>query len=185
MFALTWEAYLAGSIPVGAVIVNELGDIVGRGRNRIFDAAFDGQLASSRLAHAEVNALLQLDSDRTYEDFHLFTALEPCHLCLSAAIAVRIGTLHYASADRYGGATGKLLPSRDHLAHPIDVEGPLPGRAGAVCELLLVAHMLWRKPEGDVAHFYREIDPESISAAQRLPPPKSGATLADAIAAIT
>jgi tRNA(adenine34) deaminase len=185
VFALTWEAYLAGSIPVGAVIVNELGDIVGRGRNRIFDTAFDGQLASSRLAHAEVNALLQLDSDRTYEDFQLFTALEPCHLCLSAAIAVRIGTLHYASADRYGGATGKLLPSRDHLAHPIDVEGPLPGRAGAVCELLLVAHMLWRKPEGDVAQFYRETDPESISAAQRLPPPKSGATLADAIAAIT
>jgi tRNA(Arg) A34 adenosine deaminase TadA len=174
-----------GTVPVGAVIVNESGDVVGRGRNRIFDGRFDGQLASSRLAHAEVNVLVQLASDRTYEDLQLYTALEPCHLCLSAAIAVRIGTLHYASVDRYGGAIGKLVPSRDHLVHPIQIEGPLGGIAGRLPELLLVAHILWRRPDGDVAQFYREIDEETIATARRLPPPKSGATLADAISAIT
>jgi tRNA(Arg) A34 adenosine deaminase TadA len=172
-------------VPVGAVVVNGFGNVVGRGRNRIFDAAFDGQLASSRLAHAEVNALIQLPSDRTYEDFQLYTALEPCHLCLAAAIAVRIGTLHYASDDRYGGAIGKLLPSRDHLVHSIQIEGPLRGVAGRFPELLLVAHILWRRPDGDVAQFYREIDEETTATARRLPPPKSNASLNDAISAIT
>ena len=51
-----------------------------------------------------MKALLRLSSDRTYEDFELYSALEPCHLCLSATIIVRIGTLRYAVADAYGGA---------------------------------------------------------------------------------
>ena len=76
-----WEAYLAETIPVGAVIVDEAGEVLSRGRNRTFDEPHDGQLGGSRLAHAEVNALLALSSGQTYEDFTLYTSLEPCHLC--------------------------------------------------------------------------------------------------------
>jgi len=53
-----WEAYLAGTIPVGAVVVDEAGEVLSQGRNRIFDEPRDGHLGGSRLAHAEVNALL-------------------------------------------------------------------------------------------------------------------------------
>src|SRR5919108_5522532 len=104
VFSLMWEAYVVGTIPVGAVVVNEAGELVSRGRNRIFDDARGGHLGRSRLAHAELNALVTLSSERTYEGFTLYTALEPCHLCLSAAISVRIGSLRYAAADPYGGA---------------------------------------------------------------------------------
>jgi tRNA(adenine34) deaminase len=110
VFSLMWEAYLAGTIPVGAVVVDEAGEVVSRGRNRIFDETRDGHLGRSRLAHAELNALVALTSDRTYEGLTLYTALEPCHLCLSAAISVRIGSLRYAAADAYGGAVGRLIP---------------------------------------------------------------------------
>src|SRR2546427_509346 len=89
VFDLMWEAYLSGTIPVGAVVVDGAGEILGRGRNRIFDATTDSQLGHSRLAHAEINALVGLPSDRTHENLTLYTALEPCHLCLSAATAVR------------------------------------------------------------------------------------------------
>ena len=180
-----WEAYIAGTVPVGAVIVDPGGKVVARGRNRIFNDTFDGQLAFTRLAHAEVNALVQLGSDQTYEEFHLYTALEPCHLCLSAAIAVRVGTLHYAAADRYGGAVGMLLPSADHVAHPTRIEGPLLGSVGRLPEMLLVAHILWRCPGGDVSRFYERIDPLTIAVARTLPPPDSGAALEDALAALT
>jgi tRNA(Arg) A34 adenosine deaminase TadA len=179
-----WEAYLAGTIPVGAVVVNEAGEVVSRGRNRHFDDTRDGQLGRSRLAHAEMNALVALTSERTYEGFTLYTALEPCHLCLSAAISVRIGSLRYAAADPYGGAVGRLIPSRDHELHPLKVEGPLSGAPGHLPELLQVAHFLWRIPGGGVTSFYRSFKPDLVLAAQTLPAPDSSATLADAFAAL-
>jgi len=37
VFSLMWEAYVAGSVPVGAVVADETGKVVSRGRNRIFD----------------------------------------------------------------------------------------------------------------------------------------------------
>jgi tRNA(Arg) A34 adenosine deaminase TadA len=184
VFSLMWEAYLSGTIPVGAVVVDQAGQILSRGRNRIFDATMDGQLGNSRLAHAEINALVGLPSTRTYEDLTLLTALEPCHLCLSAAIAVRVGTVRYAAGDPYGGAVGKLMPSADHHAHPVMIDGPLTGTAAQLPELLHIAHFLWRLPNGGVITFYREARPELVDAAAALPAPDAGATLADAWAAL-
>jgi tRNA(adenine34) deaminase len=179
-----WEAYLAGTIPVGAVVVDQAGDLLSRGRNRTFDQSRDGQLGGSRLAHAELNALLVLSSRRTYEEFTLYTSLEPCHLCASAAIAVRVGRLRYAAPERYAGAVGKLLPSADHEAHPLTIEGPLTGAAGRLPEVLHLAHCLRRAPSGGVASFYRSRRPDLVAAAQMLPTPDPGATLADAFAAL-
>jgi tRNA(Arg) A34 adenosine deaminase TadA len=181
VFSLMWEAYEAGAIPVGAVVTNSDGIVVARGRNRCFEAASDQAFAQSRIAHAEVNALIGLTSEQTYEDHTLYTALEPCHLCLSAAITARIGAVSYAASDPYGGAVGKLVPSRDHDAHPIAVDGPLVGEVGRIPELLLVAHSLWRRPNGDVVAFYRERFPDIVEHAQRLPRPQTGASLVDAL----
>ncbi len=184
VFVLMWEAYTAGTIPVGAVITDESGRIVARGRNRMFGSAEGAELGESRLAHAEVNALLGLPSDRTYEAWTLWTALEPCHLCLSAAFTARIGRLSYACSDAYGGAAGKLVPSRDHEAHPVRIDGPLDGVPGVLPELLLIAHCLWRRPEGDVVRFYTERWPGLVDAARGLPAPDAGASLTEVYAAV-
>jgi tRNA(Arg) A34 adenosine deaminase TadA len=177
-----WEAYRAGTIPVGAVVAGESGEIVSRGRNRIYDVPHDGQLARSRLAHAELNALVGLAVDRRYEEFTLYSALEPCHLCLAAAFTARIGTITYAGSDPYAGAVGKLLPSVDHERNPVAAVGPLPGVEGLLPELLHVAHFLWRLPESNIVRFYRETRPEMVDAARELPPPDAEASLADAFA---
>jgi tRNA(adenine34) deaminase len=184
VFHLMWEAYQTGTVPVGAVVVDEEGEILSRGRNRIFDATTDGQLGRSRLAHAEINALVGLPSYRTYEDLTLYTALEPCHLCLSAAIAVRVGTVRYAAPDPYGGAVGKLIPSADHRAHPLAIDAPLTGPAAELPDLLHIAHFLWRVPNGSVISFYRKTRPDLVAAAAALPAPDAGASLADLLAAI-
>jgi tRNA(adenine34) deaminase len=184
VFVLMWEAYTAGTIPVGAVVSDATGRIVTRGRNRIFDEPGDGGIGGSRLAHAEVNALLPLSADETYEAWTLYSALEPCHVCLSAAFSVRIGTVSYAASDSYGGAAGKLLPSRDHVAHPVQVEGPLGEPAGVVPEALLVAHCLWRRPDGDVVRFYEQERPDLVALARELPSPDAGGTLPGVYAAV-
>jgi tRNA(adenine34) deaminase len=178
-----WEAYAAGTIPVGAVVVDEAGAVVARGRNRIHDDAVERQLGRTRLAHAEVNALALLRPPRTYEAFTLYSALEPCHLCVAAAFSARVGVVRYAAEDPYAGGVGKLVPGPDHLTHPVAFEGPLPGAAGIVPELLHIAHMLWRVPDGNFVRFYRRARPELVAAAAVLPPPDAGATLADAFAA--
>jgi tRNA(adenine34) deaminase len=181
---LGWEAYDAGTIPVGAIVVDGAEAVVSRGRNRIFDASEDGQLAGSRLAHAEINALLGLSADRLHEHCTLYSLLEPCHLCMGAAYAVRVGTVRYAARDQWGGANGRLVPSKDHVAHPLVVDGPLEDGLGRLGELLLVAHFLWRVPDSNVARFYRRTRPQLVEAAAELPAPRSGAGLEDAVAVL-
>jgi tRNA(adenine34) deaminase len=150
---LGWEAYDCGTIPVGAVVVDDAGAIVTRGRNRIFDEPHDGQLSGSRLDHAEINALMNLPASRLYEGWTLYSLLEPCHLCLGAAQAVRVGTVRYAASDPWGGAHGRLLAAEDHLAHPLALEGPLEDELGRLGDLLLVAPFLWRVPDSNVSRF--------------------------------
>jgi tRNA(Arg) A34 adenosine deaminase TadA len=64
-FELAWQAYVAGSPPVGAVVVDGDGTVVARGRSRRAERhAPANQLAGSRLAHAELNALAALPTDQ-------------------------------------------------------------------------------------------------------------------------
>lgn len=180
-----WAAYVAGTIPVGAVVADGEGQIVAEGRNRIFDGPHDGQLAATRLAHAEVNALVGLSSRRRYPELTLYSALEPCHLCLAAATSSRVGRVRYAGADPYAGAVGKLLPSEDMRVHPLAVEGPLDGPLGLFPELLHLRHMLWRVPDGrGIVPFYRRERPDLVELALKLPDPAAASTLGDAFAAV-
>lgn len=183
VLGLGWEAYDAGTIPVGAVVVDEDGAIVTRGRNRIFDGPHDGQLSGSRLAHAEVNALVSLDPACHYGEWTLYSLLEPCHLCIGAAQAVRMGTVRYASRDPWGGAHGHLRPTEDHLWHPLNVEGPLDHELASFGELVHVAHFLWRVPDSNVASFYRRTRPDLVRAAAGFPTPGTGVSLDSALEA--
>ena len=84
-FQLAWEALGSGSVPVGAVLVNEAGVIQARGRNQIYDSeSVIGGISGTRLAHAEVNALIKLDPEGWYTSYSLYTILEPCLLCVGA-----------------------------------------------------------------------------------------------------
>ena len=117
--SLAWEAYGAGTIPVGAALVDSEGAVVAQGRNRVYEhAAPPRQLANSLLAHAEVNALLALDPERRYEDHVLYTALEPCLLCVGATVMTTVGRIRYAGADPYGGADGALTGGNVHTELP-------------------------------------------------------------------
>lgn len=107
--ALDHEAYMrealaearlaleAGERPIGAVIVFN-GSIVGRGR-----AGHRGQ--HSRLAHAELNALLTTANalyDHPHEDAVLYTTVEPCEMCLGAIVmSDAVNHVVFALADRW------------------------------------------------------------------------------------
>lgn len=88
-------ALQAGEAPIGAVIVHN-GVIVGRGQA-------EHVRRQSRLAHAELNALLATATslyDFPHTDGVIYTTLEPCEMCLGAIVmSDAVNHIVYAAAD--------------------------------------------------------------------------------------
>lgn len=101
-----WTAYCAGSLPIGAVIVDERnGRIIATGRNTIHETDSSAPLNGSRLAHAEMNALITLSkTDVPPHTCALYTTLEPCMMCMGAIRMMRIPTVYFASPDPAAGS---------------------------------------------------------------------------------
>jgi tRNA(adenine34) deaminase len=97
-------AVATGDVPVGAIVIDDTGAVVGRGRNR---READGDPT----AHAEIVALR--DAARTVggwrlDGLTLVVTLEPCTMCAGAITAARLGRLVYGAADPRAGAVGSL-----------------------------------------------------------------------------
>ena len=149
---LAWEAYAAGTVPVGAVVVGIDGEIVARGRNRIFeDAAPPQQLAGTRIAHAEINALAQLPSGRRWSDAALYTTLEPCPLCTGASLISSIGRVAYLVDDPVAGGITVQRISLQKLSGVLPVEGPLGGPFARISLALLASFIGEQDPSQFVA----------------------------------
>jgi tRNA(Arg) A34 adenosine deaminase TadA len=172
-FQLAWGAHGAGTIPVGAVVTDADGRVISRGRNRMFDAdAPRGQIFGSRVAHAEINALVQLGTERRYLDCTLWTTLEPCAQCVGAAWLSTIGRVVFAATDVYGGAS-KLIERQIEAADsarnfPMAVDGPLEGPLAVFSELLHSAFFFAQHPEHHVMQTFRERRPVLVGLAERL-----------------
>jgi tRNA(adenine34) deaminase len=138
---LAWEAYLAGTIPVGSVVAAADGTIVARGRNRIFDPPGRG-VAGSRLAHAEVDALAQLPSSSRYRDHVLYSTLEPCLLCAGATLLSTVGRIEYAASDPFGGACSGAIETAHWRRSGPELAGPLGGWVGRLSAALQSAFWL-------------------------------------------
>jgi tRNA(adenine34) deaminase len=189
-FDLAWQAFRAGTIPVGAVVTDSDGTVLTLGRNRMFDASGpEGQIFGSRVAHAEINALVQLGTERRYFECTLWTTLEPCAQCISAAWLSTIGRVSFAAPDVYGGAARlveRQIEAGDSArSFPMAVEGPLGGALAVFAELLPVAFFLDRDPHHHVTETYRERRPQLVALAERLRlRERAGAPVDDVLAQI-
>lgn len=108
-------------VPVGAVVLDSAGTVVGAGRNR-------REVDHDPTAHAEIVAMRQAAAalQRWRLDGHmLVVTLEPCTMCAGAAVAARVDRLVYGAADPREGAAGSLWDVlRDRrLSHRVEVIG--------------------------------------------------------------
>jgi tRNA(adenine34) deaminase len=185
-FELAWEAFGAGSIPVGAVVVDESGSTLARGRNRIFEmTAAPGQLAGTRLAHAEVNALAQLPPTKRHDRSMLYTTVEPCVLCVGATSLATVGRISFAAQDLHSGGS-HLVDVESAVPRQLSlvIEGPLGGPLESVAEALHLAFFLDHAPRGEsFVRTYRERRPALFALAERLIDLRA-LTLEEALAAI-
>ena len=91
-------------VPVGAVVLDAAGTVVGAGHNR---READGDPTG----HAEVVALRAAAAARRewrLSGCTLVVTLEPCTMCAGAAIEARVARLVYGAADPRAGAAGSL-----------------------------------------------------------------------------
>jgi tRNA(Arg) A34 adenosine deaminase TadA len=146
-FEQAWKAYRAGSLPMGAVVVDRTGRIVGRGRNRIFETTAEVPetqcVFGNRLAHAEINALISLDYRTTnVRECTLYVTLESCVLCVGAIRMVGLKGVRYVARDPVAGGLA-LLEATDFMRRGgvIPKELGHPAVAFATIALNVAAHL--------------------------------------------
>lgn len=128
---LAREAYAAGEVPVGCVIADSQGRIIGRGRNR-------REELGDATAHAEVEAIRQAcakTGDWRLDRCTIYVTLEPCPMCSGAIINARVGTVVFGARERLSGSCGSVIDlfSEGYSHHPAVYAGVL----GEDCAALL------------------------------------------------
>ena len=119
-FRLAEEAGAEGEIPVGAVVVDRNGQIIGRGRNR--------RESGDPLGHAEIDAIHEAAramGDWRLEGTTMYVTLEPCAMCAGALVNARVERLVFGAYDPKAGFCGSLgnLVQDRRLNHRLEVEG--------------------------------------------------------------
>ncbi|CAB4673326.1 unannotated protein [freshwater metagenome] len=98
------KALASDDVPVGAIIVNKMGEIIAVGHN-------ERELHKDPTAHAEIVALrraTELNKSWRLEDHTLVVTLEPCAMCAGAIAQSRISTLVFGAWDEKAGAVGSV-----------------------------------------------------------------------------
>ena len=93
-----------GDVPIGAVVIDESGVVVGRGHNR-------REVDHDPTAHAEVLAIREAAAARgswRLDGLTLVVTLEPCTMCAGAAVLSRLDRVVYGAVDPKAGAVGSL-----------------------------------------------------------------------------
>jgi len=126
---LAGQAELAGEVPIGAVVLHG-GRVIAGAANRCReqgDMTRHAELEALRLAAGVVGPYLT--------DCTLVVTLEPCPMCLGAAIEARVGRVVYAAPNSKAGALGGVADLLEHhWGHRPDIRGGV--RASEASRLL-------------------------------------------------
>lgn len=124
-------AWRLGEVPVGAVVINDAGEVLGSGCNRTLSS-------HDPSAHAEMVALrntaLNLKNYRL-PDLTMYVTLEPCTMCAGLLIHARLKELYFGASDPKTGACGSLynlLDDARHNHHVIVHQGIMASQCGQI-----------------------------------------------------
>ena len=102
---LAQKAAEIGEIPVGAIVVDKDGNIVGEGYNK-------RETLCSPIAHAEIIAIEAAAKKlgrRRLSDCTLYVTLEPCPMCAGAIMNAHLKRLVYGAFDDKNGACASVV----------------------------------------------------------------------------
>ena len=99
------EVKSSGDVPVGALIINEAGEILSSGKN-------EREKDNDPTAHAEIVAIRKASEkigSWRLDDLTLIVTLEPCVMCAGAILQSRLKRLVFGAFDQKAGAVGSSL----------------------------------------------------------------------------
>lgn len=120
--ALAWACLDTGDVPVGCVVVDASGAVIGRGRNR-------REELSSATRHAEIEAIeeaCRAVGAWRLTGCSLYVTLEPCPMCAGAIWNARLSNLWYGAREERSGCCGSVLNLfAENIDHATAVRGGL------------------------------------------------------------
>jgi tRNA(adenine34) deaminase len=128
---LAKEAAIKGDVPVGALVVDDTGNILGVGANL-------REQDNDPTAHAEIVAIRSAASEISsyrLDDLTMVVTLEPCAMCAGAIAQSRIKRLVFGSFDEKYGAVGSvwdLLRDTRAMYKPEVLSGVLEDQCGVL-----------------------------------------------------
>ncbi len=138
------SALATDDVPVGAIVLDADGAIIGRGRN-------EREKGSDPTAHAEVVALRQAAAARgdwQLSGCTLVVTLEPCVLCAGAILAARIDRVVFGAWDDKAGAAGSVIDLLRERRLPYRVREVVGGVEEEECAALLRAFFAQQRRDG-------------------------------------
>lgn len=113
-----WKAFLAGEVPIGAVLVKN-GRVIAKAHNQV-------EMLKDATAHAEMLCITSgeaaLDNWRLAETT-LYCTAEPCSMCAGAVLLSRVPCLVWGTPDVRHGANGSWIDlfSYTHPTHQVQI----------------------------------------------------------------
>ncbi|TWD80926.1 tRNA(adenine34) deaminase [Kribbella amoyensis] len=129
----------SADVPIGAIVVDEDGEVIGRGHN-------EREATGDPTAHAEVLAIREAArhvGEWRLSGCTLVVTLEPCTMCAGAIVLSRIDRLVFGAYDEKAGAVGSLWDVvRDRrLNHrPEVVSGVMADETGSRLRDFFIGH---------------------------------------------
>ena len=129
--SLAKEAAAKGDVPVGALVVDDAGNVVGQGANlRVQD--------NDPTAHAEIIAIRDAAKkigNYRLDDLTMLVTLEPCGMCAGAIAQSRMKRLVFGAFDKKAGAVGSvwdLLRDTKAIYKPEVISGVLDAESTSI-----------------------------------------------------
>ncbi len=126
------KGYAKGEVPVGAVLATMNGEIISRAHNQPI-------ALNDPSAHAEILVIRKAGSAlKNYRltNTTLVVTIEPCLMCMGAALHARVGHIAFGAADPKAGAAGSVfnIAADERLNHKIEIT---PGIMEKECRTLM------------------------------------------------
>lgn len=166
-FEQAWIAFQHGSIPIGAIITDEAGNIIIAGRNETCEKAYPNR----RTAHAEMYCVRNLDTEKysSFRKYHLYTTMEPCPMCMGTIVMGGIRKVHVAAKDKYCGALHYL--SYDPYMRSKKMEIYLEERELEAVQLAQQGYHELRRHNGEMSNVLKQFQkdcPKAIEVALKI-----------------
>lgn len=164
----SWVSFVAGSIPIGAAVVDGQGEIVAVGRNRTRETDIPpGQIANTQIAHAEINALAQIA--HSGPGWAIYSTVEPCPMCAGAIYMGGIRQVNFAARDPYAGGTDLYGMTPYLRVKTMQVFGPYPDLEAAILTWQAAFFLMEEHRRLDsLIPAWERIMPDSVVLARRL-----------------